>query len=168
MSRVRKKIRKPLSSYDDVTKIVKEDIRFLLGNEKKIDFQNDQWIERVTLKEHFPRVFALAFKKCENIEQFGEWVKDIWKWQIDLRRNLFGWEAKQWAAFLKFRNMHHAVSTPLIHTTKVYLNLIMKQPNFGRNMERTSVTKSGNFGMVAFQRKSGGKRSANEKKSLLD
>ncbi|WRX31364.1 Reverse transcriptase zinc-binding domain - like 10 [Theobroma cacao] len=72
---------------------------FVLGNGENIRFWSEKWIEDFCLKEHFPRIYALANNKCGTVKEFGTWENGIWEWKVKLRRQVFGWEHKQYDSF---------------------------------------------------------------------
>ncbi|KAK3199285.1 hypothetical protein Dsin_022700 [Dipteronia sinensis] len=47
----------------------------------------------------YPRIYALATKKDGKVIEFGNWNNDVWKWEVQLRRNIFDLELDQWKAF---------------------------------------------------------------------
>ncbi|GKB64408.1 hypothetical protein Tco_0920594 [Tanacetum coccineum] len=52
----------------------------------------------------FPRIFALAANKSGPVCDFGLWENGQWKWNVNLRRNLFDWEVEQFDSFMLILN----------------------------------------------------------------
>ena len=57
-----------------------------------------------SLRECYPRIFALSVKKCGAVEEFGRWIDDKWVWEVSLRRDILDWEHFQWNNFSRFVN----------------------------------------------------------------
>jgi len=66
-----------------------------VGNGKNIFFWDDVWVGNEDLKSRFLRLFSLSISKDANIESFGNWDNDSWKWDIVWRRGLFNWKKVQ-------------------------------------------------------------------------
>lgn len=66
----------------------------LIGNESNAKFWNDNRTNRESLKIIFPRTFALTHVKEDLVAKFGHWDNGIWKWEVELRRQIFGWETE--------------------------------------------------------------------------
>lgn len=64
----------------------------IIGDEKDIEFWNDDWTCRGQLTLCFPRIFALAKKKTRTVSKFGRWEDGQWRCHIELRRRVFNWE----------------------------------------------------------------------------
>ncbi|KAK2640203.1 hypothetical protein Ddye_027998 [Dipteronia dyeriana] len=47
-------------------------------------------VDSASLKEAFPRVFALATDKDGFIAKFGKWERTVWAWRVKLRRPSIG------------------------------------------------------------------------------
>ncbi|KAK2642942.1 hypothetical protein Ddye_024705 [Dipteronia dyeriana] len=56
-------------------------------------------VESSSLKEAYPRIFDLVMDKLGCVKNFGHREGSDWKWEINLRRNLFDWEIEQWRFF---------------------------------------------------------------------
>ncbi|KAK8695667.1 hypothetical protein V6N13_000818 [Hibiscus sabdariffa] len=69
-----------------------QNIQFIVGDGRRIQFWTDHWIGPCNLSTSFPRIYALATRKQGVIADFGIPVSGVWNWNILLRRNLFGWE----------------------------------------------------------------------------
>ncbi|GMJ07534.1 hypothetical protein HRI_004422600 [Hibiscus trionum] len=96
-SRIWKDITKPLSNVND--KFTKS-IRLITGDGTSIDFWNDYWTDFNSLREAFPRIYAVAIKKDGKVADFGKRGTDGWCWNIELRRRFFDWEVEVWNEFL--------------------------------------------------------------------
>ncbi|XVE66643.1 hypothetical protein DITRI_Ditri08aG0094800 [Diplodiscus trichospermus] len=59
----------------------------------------NEWIPGIVLTFKFPRIYTLATNKDGRVADFGVFLDDTWKWTVNLRRNLFDWEQKQWEQF---------------------------------------------------------------------
>ncbi|WRX15676.1 Reverse transcriptase zinc-binding domain - like 5 [Theobroma cacao] len=90
--------------------MMEQGMGFLIGNDRKIDFWNEQWIDGIKLKDEFPRVYALAIKKNGTVDNFGKYSiksycrhmmemshekdslwSDLWKGLAPLKVEVFGW-----------------------------------------------------------------------------
>ncbi|KAK2659848.1 hypothetical protein Ddye_006381 [Dipteronia dyeriana] len=71
-----------------------------LSSGKKVRFWNDIKWDSVSLKMAFLRINALAKNKEGMVRQFGRFENSSWKWEVNLRRELFDWEINQWNRFL--------------------------------------------------------------------
>ncbi|XVE62137.1 hypothetical protein DITRI_Ditri06bG0094700 [Diplodiscus trichospermus] len=67
-------------------------VGYSLGNSGKIKFWDMEWILGTILKFSFPRIFALAVNKEGRVKEYGNFVNNVWGWNITLRRRLFGWK----------------------------------------------------------------------------
>ncbi|KAE8716946.1 Alpha-galactosidase [Hibiscus syriacus] len=63
-----------------------------VGNGKRVKFWQDLWIGNHPLMTAFPRMFALAVNKEGTVADFGTKTDSGWVWDIQFRRNAFGWE----------------------------------------------------------------------------
>ncbi|GKV12444.1 hypothetical protein SLEP1_g23583 [Rubroshorea leprosula] len=63
-----------------------------IGDGKETLFWQDVWIEGVSLKERFPRLFSLATNKSDSIAEVKGDSERVGEWQWSWRRNLFVWE----------------------------------------------------------------------------
>lgn len=55
-----------------------------------ISFWDDEWVDGIILKRAFPRIYVMAIKKVESIDEFGEWVDYAWTRRINLRKDVLG------------------------------------------------------------------------------
>lgn len=74
-------------------------MRYLIGNDTYINFWDDKWIEGITLRIAFPRIFAFAINKSGKVCEFGLKVNGVWQWQVDHRIRVFDWETDSWELF---------------------------------------------------------------------
>ncbi|XVE80966.1 hypothetical protein DITRI_Ditri15bG0024200 [Diplodiscus trichospermus] len=94
-----KNITKPLMYNDEFTNTFVSSMGFSLGNGGMIKFWDVEWISGCILKLSFPHIFALAMNKDGRVKDYGRFVNNEWRWEIALRRGLFGWETQQWNDF---------------------------------------------------------------------
>ena len=80
-------------------KILKEGLRMVLGNGRRIDFWRELGNDDLQLLNAFPRIFSLSSKKNGPVDSFGSWQGQVWVWDIPLRRPCFDWEKDIWNAF---------------------------------------------------------------------
>ncbi|KAK8696432.1 hypothetical protein V6N13_001567 [Hibiscus sabdariffa] len=69
----------------------RNNIQFKVGNERRIKFWSDSWIGSSSLKDAFPRIFAISTNKLGVIANFGYYDNGEWRWRVNLRRQPFGW-----------------------------------------------------------------------------
>ena len=53
------------------------------------------------LKRAFPRLYSLSSAKEAKVDQFGDWINEVWIWKVDWRRSLFEWEKSLESRFLQ-------------------------------------------------------------------
>ncbi|OMO53991.1 reverse transcriptase [Corchorus capsularis] len=99
-SLVWKNIASPLESSNRFHDVLVSGFGLLIGNGKRISFWREEWIPGVILKQDYPRIFALVVNKTGKVEEFGNWSRGMWNWNIVLRRSVFDWERDQWDKFL--------------------------------------------------------------------
>ncbi|KAK3199960.1 hypothetical protein Dsin_023375 [Dipteronia sinensis] len=80
-------------------KILDEGLQIVVGNGESVSFWNDAWCDSISLKDRYPRIYALATKKLGFIKEFGSWQEDRWVWKVQMRRRLFDWELDVWSSF---------------------------------------------------------------------
>jgi len=57
---------------------------------REIRLWEDRWVDNMTLKESFPRLYTICSIKDSSIWQAGERSENSgWTWKIEWRRNLF-------------------------------------------------------------------------------
>ncbi|KAK3204429.1 hypothetical protein Dsin_018475 [Dipteronia sinensis] len=81
-------------------RVLKEGMTVLVGNGRRADFWSDPCGFDLPLKVLCPRIFAIASNKSGRVVDYGRWQDSVWKWEVQLRRPLFGWEQDQWKVFL--------------------------------------------------------------------
>ncbi|KAK3213081.1 hypothetical protein Dsin_017787 [Dipteronia sinensis] len=79
--------------------ILEGGLKILVGCGDRIRFWEDVWLDDCSLKVAYPRIFALASKKSGTVRDFGSWQKDVWRWNVPLRRSIFDWEVNLWKVF---------------------------------------------------------------------
>ncbi|KAK2639091.1 hypothetical protein Ddye_026886 [Dipteronia dyeriana] len=95
----RREVRSPFEEGSPTAKIITEGFSTVVGKVDRADFWTKlKWDSR-SLREAFPRVFALASKKSGPIQDFGRWMSSAWVWDVQTRRSLFDWEREQWFGF---------------------------------------------------------------------
>lgn len=62
----------------------------VVGDGTSILFWHDAWLKDMILKVEFLRLFTLALNKEGRLCEYGQWSKNRWQWQIELKRQLFG------------------------------------------------------------------------------
>ncbi|KAK2638467.1 hypothetical protein Ddye_026262 [Dipteronia dyeriana] len=81
-------------------KIVNEGFRVVVGNGKRVRLWEEIRWANLSLKEAFPRIYALTTNKVGLVKEFGRWERSKWEWKVALRRPVFNWELEQWNSFL--------------------------------------------------------------------
>jgi hypothetical protein len=69
--------------------ILKEGMKLILGDGRRIDFWNELGGDHMYLMNAFPRIYALSSKKFGMVESFGSWQGQNWVCKIPMRRHLF-------------------------------------------------------------------------------
>ncbi|KAK2642315.1 hypothetical protein Ddye_024078 [Dipteronia dyeriana] len=82
--------------------ILKEGMSAVVGDGFKIRLWEVTCSDSITLRESFPRIFALSKVKDGVLSDFGDWVGSSLSWNIPLQRYVFGWEHQQWCCFCSF------------------------------------------------------------------
>ena len=57
-------------------------------------FREDIWVGNVALKGKYPRLFSLSINKESLLEDCGNWVNGVWKWNLVWHRSFFEWEGE--------------------------------------------------------------------------
>ncbi|KAK8522819.1 hypothetical protein V6N12_056514 [Hibiscus sabdariffa] len=75
-----------------------QNISYVVGNDKRIQFWSDIWVGESALMRSFPRIFALACQKRGTIADFGRVVDDavwssIWSNLVPPSVEAFLWKA---------------------------------------------------------------------------
>ncbi|KAK3227605.1 hypothetical protein Dsin_007467 [Dipteronia sinensis] len=97
-----KSVESLLKEGSSSARLIKEGFLTMVGKGDRIDFWNDLKVEGKSLKESFPRCFALAEAKDGLLKNFGVWRGQKWEWNILTRRPPFDWEKDQWHLFTTF------------------------------------------------------------------
>ncbi|GKV16979.1 hypothetical protein SLEP1_g27539 [Rubroshorea leprosula] len=88
-----------LSDMEDNNKgWLADGLEIRVGDGKDTSFWWDEWCGGVCLANKFPRLYLISAGKDKKISQMGKWQHDLWKWDLEWRRNLFSWEEQQEAA----------------------------------------------------------------------
>ena len=69
----------------------RENIRWKMGNDSKINFQEDRWLGQTTLIRNYQRLYHLSAKKV-NMGTMGKWTELGWVWELKGKRQCFDWE----------------------------------------------------------------------------
>ncbi|OMO58103.1 hypothetical protein CCACVL1_25585 [Corchorus capsularis] len=93
-------ILKPLIGNDSFASTLKSGIQLCFGDGNNIKFWTDVWISKSSLKEAFPRIYALATNKEGRVCDYGTWGESGWEWRIELRRPLLDWEKDLWKSLM--------------------------------------------------------------------
>ena len=72
------------------SKIFSDGLEISVGNGCRASFWHDPLVMNTPLKSVCPRMFALAVNKEGKVADFGMWCGSIWKWEVPLRRTVFG------------------------------------------------------------------------------
>ncbi|KAK8511783.1 hypothetical protein V6N12_000824 [Hibiscus sabdariffa] len=75
-----------------------------VGDGKHILFWDDVWLGNSSLKDQFPRFYALSCNKSGKVADFGRKIGARWVWHIPLRRGLFDRELPYWQEFMSRLN----------------------------------------------------------------
>ncbi|KAK8674509.1 hypothetical protein V6N13_032621 [Hibiscus sabdariffa] len=90
------KLKKPLIKIGRLLKGTKSALKSWVVETNQKNNGTDIWALELSLKEKFPRIFALACNKVGRISEFGSKGATGRCWLIHLRCNLFDWEQPQW------------------------------------------------------------------------
>ena len=72
--------------------LIEKGFNIVIGKEDRAEFWTEiKWVSR-TLRDTFPKVYALAVRKRGSIQEFGSWSSSEWVWNVQTRRSLFDWE----------------------------------------------------------------------------
>jgi len=69
-----------------------KNLRWNKGKGNKIKFWDDIWLDEMSLKERFPRLYTNAILKEGTLGEYGFWNGDQWQWCLPWRRSWFEWE----------------------------------------------------------------------------
>lgn len=95
--------------FQDILKVLSEDtilakefrdqIRCVIGPGRSVRFWLDPWVDSAPLHISFPRMFALSNNKNALISEVGHNQGRKWNWQLEFRRECFGWEKDEEGRF---------------------------------------------------------------------
>nr|GEV12617.1 cysteine-rich receptor-like protein kinase [Tanacetum cinerariifolium] len=104
-------------------------------------FWDDHWVEGHILKTSFSRIFALAANKSGLVCDFGLWENGQWKWNVNLKRNLFDWEVEQFDSFMLILNSVVMMATRNEKVVRLFDSLgKFSSRSFGKEMENSSYS----------------------------
>nr|GEV95532.1 transposon TX1 uncharacterized [Tanacetum cinerariifolium] len=89
VSPVWKKITDFLHSMSPSRVVAKKGLVHCVGKGDCTRFWDDHWVEGHILKTSFLRICALVANKSGPVCDFGLWQNGQWKWNVNLRRNIF-------------------------------------------------------------------------------
>jgi len=75
--------------------------KWVVGNGREVFFWKDNWVGFSDLKSRFPRLFSLSVVKDAKLFRCGDWVNNIWVWNLIWRSGLFEWEENQVSQLLE-------------------------------------------------------------------
>lgn len=75
--------------------------RFEVENGSKIRFWHDQWCGDMALKEVFPVLFGIAYKKDASVADHLESIGASNQWDVSFTREAHDWEVDVLASFLR-------------------------------------------------------------------
>ncbi|GAB4841386.1 hypothetical protein Ancab_039697 [Ancistrocladus abbreviatus] len=70
----------------------------VLGNGRDTLFWEDPWVDGLSLRSCFPRLYFLATEVNCTVAEMGEWVNGEWRWKFLWRRELFDRDKQRLAA----------------------------------------------------------------------
>jgi hypothetical protein len=71
-----------------------------IGDGGDTSFWHDNWLAVGPLAVTFPRLFSISLQPEENIKDMGNWVSEIWMWNLKWRRPFFAWEEELYREFI--------------------------------------------------------------------
>ncbi|GLU04440.1 hypothetical protein SLE2022_215870 [Rubroshorea leprosula] len=69
-----------------------EGFKWEVGEGNRVGFWSDRWIGVKSLRDLFPRLFALSVKKEGKVSEMGYWEEGRWRWRVEWRRGTIGRE----------------------------------------------------------------------------
>ncbi|GKV29207.1 hypothetical protein SLEP1_g38153 [Rubroshorea leprosula] len=69
-----------------------EGFKWEVGEGNRVGFWSDRWIGVKSLRNLFPRLFALSVKKDGKVSEMGSWEEGRWWWRVEWRRGTIGRE----------------------------------------------------------------------------
>ncbi|KAK3229092.1 hypothetical protein Dsin_000973 [Dipteronia sinensis] len=76
-------------------KVINDSLRIVVGRGDRARLWNDVFVDRISLKDAFPRVYTLVRNKAGVVRDFGAWEGNACKWDIHFRRPFFNLEVEQ-------------------------------------------------------------------------
>ena len=70
------------SMNEAVEAVCKGGIKFQLGNGGRALMWEDRWLDSVSLKEKFPRLYSISMQQHVNIKECGFWDGLSWLWNL--------------------------------------------------------------------------------------
>ena len=68
-------------------------------------FWEDVWLQTITLKTLYPRLYSLSCDKGKTVGEVGRWEEDRWRWGLNWRRDMFEWESNLESELLPILSM---------------------------------------------------------------
>lgn len=72
-----------------------ENCRISVGNGNAIQFWNDPWVNGKSLAKLYPRIASIISLKDESLAEVWLRKEELFRWEFQLRRNLFVWEEEE-------------------------------------------------------------------------
>ncbi|GKV11786.1 hypothetical protein SLEP1_g23006 [Rubroshorea leprosula] len=69
-----------------------EGFKWEVGKGNKVGFWSERWMGVKSLRDLFPRLFALSVKKEGKVSEMGYWEERKWSWRLEWRRGTLGRE----------------------------------------------------------------------------
>ncbi|GKV49617.1 hypothetical protein SLEP1_g56358 [Rubroshorea leprosula] len=63
-----------------------------VGEGNRVEFWSNRWVGDKSLRDRFPRLFALSVKKEGKVSEMGTWEEGRWRWRVEWRRGTIGRE----------------------------------------------------------------------------
>ncbi|GKV27596.1 hypothetical protein SLEP1_g36755 [Rubroshorea leprosula] len=69
-----------------------EGFKWEVGEGNRVEFWSNRWVGDKSLRDLFPRLFALSVKKEGKVSEMGTWEEGRWRWRVEWRRGTIGLE----------------------------------------------------------------------------
>lgn len=76
--------------------VLRENIKFKIGDGSSILFWSDVWIGSNALRSIFPKLYQISTFRNGLVNEMGQWVNDQWRWNLVWRRKLLSYEEQQY------------------------------------------------------------------------
>jgi hypothetical protein len=76
--------------------VLRENIKFKIGDGSSILFWSDEWIGSNALRSIFPKLYQISTFRNGLVNEMGQWVNDQWRWNLVWRRKLLSYEEQQY------------------------------------------------------------------------